>query len=360
MQWLCVDCKQLLSDLKLDAKPKNNTEADLNNVKLDKILQKIESIEKNCQIIPNIEENCNNISALAKNEDLINIKTVIVQKIDESNQSKVLYSNILKTENWLNTEKNLTTSTYRPGIIIKPKTAQTSEHTKQEIRSKINPTKAGISIHSIKNISKGGVIIKTGDAESTSKLLTEAQNNLNQNEYVAYVTEPGLPRVKIIGADKNYTNEEIFEELVMQNHSITEEDKQMEIKYASQMQKSGKCIIFLETTGNTCKKILKNGTINLGWTNCKVVEDLNVKQCMNCCGFGHKKRECQREPTCQYCAGKHKSDECQENNQLCCNNCNYVNNKYKDNLNVHHAATSENCTILQKKIRNAREQINYH
>lgn len=357
VMWVCADCKQIWNTLKLVTVPRvrSSRTAMINNHK--EVSESVaENVDAILEKVTNIEKVCNNA---INQEDIQVLKTEILAniKMEREQSTAPSFSQIIKDQA-KNRKDIIHIQPYTSSVIIKPRKVQSAEITKLEVTTQINPTKIGIPIKGIKTISNGGVIISTSDSKAAETLLAEAQEKLNEENYEAYITKPLQPKIKILGVDRQYGESELFEELMMQNHFITEEDNRIKIQYSAQSKKTNKWIITIEVKGNTFRKIMNAGEINVGWTSCKVVEDLYIKQCFSCYGFGHKRQECKRNPICPHCTGEHEGRNCKETTHLC-TNCDYVNKKYNGNLESSHSATSDNCQLLRRRKQKCREQTSY-
>lgn len=167
------------------------------------------------------------------------------------------------------------------------------------------------------------------------------------------------PRLVFIGLEDNYTDEKLLEELIAQNHKISEQD-QLKIVHSRQQKRTGKWIIYAETIGTTFNK-LANTVMNVGWRSIRVKEDLSIKKCFNCQQFNHKIKDCKNKTICEHCAGEHEYKHCNQTEKIpTCTNCIYVVNKFQEAINVNHSATDiTECPCYKKRIQRSREQTNY-
>ena len=91
-----------------------------------------------------------------------------------------------------------------------------------------------------------------------------------------------------------------------------------------------------------------------------IYKNINVKPCANSAGFGHNSAKCKNKITCLRCAGAHKTELCNSENNLKSANCFFINNKYTTNYNFNHESTdSDMCDILKNKIKNYIDAVVY-
>ena len=167
--------------------------------------------------------------------------------------------------------------------------------------------------------------------------LKEVITDRYSNKYDVKFPKLAKPKLKIIGADQNYSNEELKRALIAQNHFISADDK-LNIVHSIKM-KNNAWILVVETNGDTLKRILEKGWINLGWKECKVIEDIYIyiRQCKLCFRFDHESNECKHEMVCVFCGQTHSGKNC-KSTLLQCVNCKYNNHKFQENLNTEHRA----------------------
>ena len=324
--WMCANCKKQLKNLRTLTNLTKNTE----NIDIEDSLNKIEN---SCQII--IE------NQLASKTNL-----TYAQIASQSQE------NITRTKKKQNNEIS-----HKKTIIIKPKNEQNKEETKKDILNHINPTTAKAPIKYFRTTNRGIAIIKSDCPENAENLGKHAIEVLEER-YNIQIQNQVNPGLKIVGLNKEYTdNCELINDLRMLNSKLITEKDKMNIRFVSQSKKTKKWTIFVKTSGHTYYKLV-NQTLDVGWGHCHVYEDLNLKRCYKCCKFGHKTTECRLEQVCSYCGGKHERKLCKKENMQCIN-CLYVKTKYDATRDAVHDSESDECPILNNKIKLARERINY-
>lgn len=212
------------------------------------------------------------------------------------------------------------------------------------------------SVSGIKEIKNGGIIIKGKSNEDLEKIKKLSEKELNE-KYTVSVSKLKLPRLVLIGPKKMYTNIELLKE--MQALNYLDENDTISIKYTRKSKYSSRYIIYIETKGETFRKLVDKD-IALGWDRCKIREDFNIMICFKCCGYGHKKEDCKKkDPVCSFCTGKHDYWECKQEFPKCCNCINY-NKLYHQKNDYNHEANKNDCTLHKLKIKQSKEKINYN
>ena len=103
-----------------------------------------------------------------------------------------------------------------------------------------------------------------------------------------------------------------------------------------------------------------NNKVFVGFQSCRVFDVINVIPSANCAGFGHNSAKCKNKTTCLKCAGAHKTELCNSENNLKCSNCLFSNNKYKTNFNFNHERIdSDMCNILKNKMKKYIDSVAY-
>lgn len=282
------------------------------------------------------------------------------EKMDNRMESinQTSYASVLANKSRLD-KTNKSCVSHEKTLIIKPKKNQNKDACVKEVKQKLNPAAIGAPIKFFSTTSTGCVVIKSDNVNNLEKLNDQARTMLSES-YNIELKEQFNPRLKIIGLPKEYKDgKELMYDLKLLNSKIIFDTDQLKITYTYQSKKSKKWNVYVETTGETFRRLV-NTNLDLGWSSCKVLEDLNIKKCFNCGSFGHKESQCNSVKICTYCATDgHDRFNCNRHQKKCVN-CQYANNKYNSTYKTDHDSEDEReCAILAKRCRLARERINY-
>lgn len=242
-----------------------------------------------------------------------------------------------------------------PGIIIKPKTRQSSSRTKEEIKLKINPGTINVGINSVIALSNGSVIIKTWSDLENKRFKNEAIDKLG-DLYDVSRTRLRKPRLFMSGLDRKYNEDEILTELQQVNHNITPEDD-IKMIFIKQNKITKKWMLSLEVSGSTYAKLV-NRYINLGWRSHYLKEDTHILRCFKCQDYHHTSNSCSNAEFCVKCAGNHSIKSC-TSDLVSCKNCLFSNNKYNTKLDIKHQADNTSCNIYLSKLNKMRLNTAY-
>lgn len=241
-----------------------------------------------------------------------------------------------------------------PAILIVPKDKnQNSETTKQIIKEKINPVTN--PINNVRKITNGGVALECDDLSNKEAVRQEVINRMG-NDYTVQFSELKKPKVKILRMYDEYDDTILIEKLKEQNDFLVNSNLKVVHKYKAMR---GAHNVILEVDCTSFIKIIEAGKLRIHFEICKVVEDINVYRCFNCCGFNHKAKECSSVNICKYCAECHDSRTCNSEWEICIN-CKKAVQNFNVKLDIYHTAFDTNCEILKRKMEIARRRIEYN
>lgn len=236
----------------------------------------------------------------------------------------------------------------KPAVIIKPKVMQqNSKATIDDIKSQIDYKH--IDVCDLRNVRGGGIAVMCESDASTLKMKDIITNKFGE-KYDVKLPEPLKPRVKIVNAMNDVSEDQIIVELKRQNEWLTDADE-IEVKKVIERKKSeyGNIDIVLEVNIDCFDKIMTAGKVNLGWKKCNVVHHVHITRCYKCCGFSHISSQCKNKTACGKCGLDHQTKECARK-EVECINCKSISQKYKLKLDCKHHAFSHKCPTLLRKV----------
>lgn len=117
---------------------------------------------------------------------------------------------------------------------------------------------------------------------------------------------------------------------------------------------------YLEVDPAIYHKIMRTGKVFVKCQRCYVYEELNLKRCYKCCGYGHNSKKCNNKIRCGYCGEEHETKNCDQKDRPKCANCFESNEKYKTRRNWKHAALdNDKCETYKSRKAFLRSRINY-
>lgn len=240
-------------------------------------------------------------------------------------------------------------------VVIKPKNAQESKKTKEEIQKKLQPATLEVGITEIKNIRDGGVIIKCKHKEEVEKIKAAAEKKLNK-KYNIKIPDQKNPCIKIMDIEEEMNENDLKRSILKQNQYLHHDSSFLEVKIVKKMKT--RYLSIIECDPLTFRKIMEQNRLSIGWSTCRVFEYVNVYRCYKCGGFDHKSSDC-IEVRCLICGKNgHTKDGC-EDNSVNCANCITANGKLNLKLKTDHSIFDMSCPCYLKKIETQKRKIKY-
>jgi len=202
-------------------------------------------------------------------------------------------------------------------IIIKPKTQQESETTKEVIKEKVDIRNMSMGITKLRKGREGTVILGCETGDEMIKLKDAVQSKLGENYNV---TDPlqMKPKIKIINISEEemeLEDDELIHTIKKQNSmeesriNIVKKILKKKNKDNSQSRSKGRDggSIIIEADEQTHDMMLKKEKLNIGWRKCPVYNHISIKRCYKCWGYYHIAKNCTRDETCVNCMFKIKT-----------------------------------------------------
>lgn len=238
------------------------------------------------------------------------------------------------------------------------------ENLRKSLKENINSDSFEVS--GMSNAPLNGIAISCENEESCDKLINEIESKLPQD---VVVTKPKKlrPRLKIIRLhDADEDNNRLVEILKKKNPCIA--NSELKVIKREEIRSKGNrienlCNLIIEVSPEVHKEIMKTGKLKHEWEMVRVVDNIHVTRCFNCCGFNHKASSCSNVFSCGKCSEGHLSRECM-NEVAKCINCIRANKRFQSAghtkflLDVNHSAWSKNCDSFKRKVEQCKNSIN--
>lgn len=240
-------------------------------------------------------------------------------------------------------------------VRIKPKAVQTNQDTKKEVRGEIDQSFVGIK--SVRNAKNGAILVECKSMNEADTLVTQANKTIGE-KYEIFIEQPKKPKIKIIGMDKEYEDEDLKEIVLRQNEISAIKHLKIVKVIRVPGRKFNAVSIICEIDSETFQQVMRRGKLNIEWEVCTVVEHVNVLRCFNCCAYGHRSNDCTKNKKCVKCAGDHDVKDCSSDDEKCIN-CVTLNIERKLNINVDHPAWSRDCPVFKRNMKVSKQFIDY-
>lgn len=172
--------------------------------------------------------------------------------------------------------------------MIKPKNNQDSDKTENDVKMNIDPK--DLKFNKICKGPQGKIVIVCDEGESSKKIEKIAKEKLSADYNVRSKTVRS--KIKIIGIDKNLSNDEIKNAIKSPNEYI--ENSEISIVHSYEVKRNKSISVIVDMDINVAKQCLKFGTVNIMWSKCRVFKHVNLYSCYKCLGFNHKASECKK------------------------------------------------------------------
>jgi flagellar motor switch/type III secretory pathway protein FliN len=293
---------------------------------------------------------------LLKNDERIGEQSVKLNEINNGIASFQVKSNAgEKKETYA---EKLKLGKNEPVIVIKPKDSnQKGKDTRMDVQKKIDPSK--VPIKELRNVAKGSVVIECRNADATEIVRKEVEEKMGAN-YDISVAALRNPEIKVLGLYDKPDGTEVIERIKSQNEYI---DKNASIEFLhaeeSKTRKNYHSLI-LRVDPTTYNLIMEVGKINVGWSRCRVVENVRILRCFKCAEYGHKIDDCKNQEKCFKCTGNHRSKDC-ESSFYKCVNCEKAKNTFNlSDIKIDHPVWSSECQVYNRILQKKKKTINYY
>lgn len=177
------------------------------------------------------------------------------------------------------------------------------------------------------------------------------------------VTQPRkvYPQLIISNIEKEYSEDELWEEIKSTNHGFKDEDQIKLVHTKNYKNKQGltKWAFIIQAIPSTFEKLVER-YVNVNFNARFVKEHVTVPRCFNCQSYGHRGAMCSFPSICSRCAANHKTSECKkELHELSCVNCLEHNRKGLDKVTTAHSCGGAHCHVQKLKVDSFRLKISY-
>lgn len=297
----------------------------------------IEAEDQNLEANKNLLETKNDL-LLAREEEIAQLK----EKLEKSTTPS--YAEIAQKRSDIYQPKEKT-----PMLIIKPKTVQEVDNTKEDMYKLLERNGMKIGINKLRSAKDGAIRVRCRSKDET-ELLAMKINSEPEDKYGVEVEKLQKPKLKIVKIERKFGYEELKTKIIEQNFE-NDQSIDLQVQYIQYIQNRNTYTAFIEVSAETYLKIMTRRKLYIGLQRYNVYNDLNMKRCWKCAAYGHSGKNCGSEKFfCQECAGEHETVKCPNKNIHKCINCLEANEKYKTNRAVNHSAQEvENCDTYKDR-----------
>ena len=217
--------------------------------------------------------------------------------------------------------------------------------------------KSGVQIHSKTIDKKGNTVIVCNSQKSKDQLKQQILKNGVSNGQISE-PKPRYPAISVVGLCKELNKEELYEQIMNQNHIINEvctanNEAVFDIIAVKPLRNNSTVFQAFVRVSDDVRHAIKQqrDKIFFGWEKLSVYDQLFIKRCNKCQGYNHYHRECKNTVSCGLCAAHdHEYINCPHKDKsvndkaafYCCINC-----KNAGESDVSHPAYSSLCKLYK-------------
>ena len=267
----------------------------------------------------------------------------------------------------VNESTSVEMSTSNQILIVKPKDGQSASKEALSKTSKdIETALKSIPVSSCRETKTGALVVKlpteTAKAEAssaiTSTLLTDSIYQLSEPKKM-------LPKMTVTGLSPSMNDNQIIPSILEKNDnikSLVEAGNTFNLLFTKTSNSTKYAVI--KMSPELRSSIIQQGNlIYAGLTRCRAYDRFWVTRCYHCQRFGHVTDKCPRKndtPTCVYCAGSHKSKDCNnKDSPKCINCCSSKREADVDPTSVAHFASNTDCPAMSSEKKKLIENTNF-
>lgn len=307
-----------------------------------------------------------------KNTLLVEKNSNLSKQIEEyKTNSSPSYASVLSSNV---PNKNTQSYTTSLPIIITSKNRSVNQNIRESFVNMTNHSEFDAKVISLKELNNGELRIQCHSNDDAAKVLEKVNTDMGE-VFTASYEKLDLPKLKIVGIKRKYEPKELEKDLVSLNFNELKE-KVCKVTYIQEISSINnnaspkergrlhedkiKYTAYLEVDPAIYNKVMRTGKIFVKYQRCNVYEELNLKRCFKCCGYGHNSKKCNNKIRCGYCGDEHETKSCDQKDRLKCVNCVESNEKYKTKRNWKHAALdSDKCDTFKSRRTFLKSKINY-
>lgn len=204
-------------------------------------------------------------------------------------------------------------------IIVTPKEGVSYADLLKSMKKGCEPQKLGIQIRSVRTTDTGSIRICTSGGDR--RKLEEFQKEISEKVGNSSTAEILIKEQTIIIRDLDDSIDE--EDVTKAIKKEVGDDAKFKVVIAETKNKAGYKYAFVNIPCNLAPKVLCNRRINVGWSRCRIEQQVKPPRCFKCQGFGHLAYKCDKTPVklCLRCGSNgHVVATCKE--PPCCLECN--------------------------------------
>lgn len=215
-----------------------------------------------------------------------------------------------------------------------------------------DPAALGLKEVGLRQI-KGGIAVTAAPAAAIQKLKDRLQEHHETMHYDTKLVEGPQPEIRLISVDKNVESADIPKILLEQN-GLEGSVNDIKVVWRSE-KKFGSHITLRIANLRLANEVVQRGSLYIGWSKCRAVENVYLPKCTFCTRVGHKEEKCfSKGARCTECSGEHYYKECKEKQKR----CPLCVDAGKDEVN--HSMWDGPCPTFEERYQKKRKEIGFN
>ncbi|KAH8031618.1 hypothetical protein HPB51_019518 [Rhipicephalus microplus] len=188
-----------------------------------------------------------------------------------------------------------------------------------EVREKLvrhfDPITLGLKDIGLRPI-RGGVAVTTTSATAIKNLKDRIMEHEQTKKFETKIVDAAELEIRLISVDRHVDSEDISRILLEQNE-IEGAEEDIKVVWKTD-RKFGYHVTLRISNIGLAKEIVQKQSVNIGWSKCRVMENVYLPKCTYCTRLWHREGNCYaKKARCTECGGSHYYKDCREEEKSC-------------------------------------------
>ncbi|KAL3171780.1 hypothetical protein MRX96_046463 [Rhipicephalus microplus] len=215
--------------------------------------------------------------------------------------------------------ENRSTPSERKAVLLVRALEDEEETSSGEVREKLvrhfDPITLGLKDVDLRPI-RGGVAVTTTSATAIKNSQDRVMEHEQTKKFETKIVDAAEPEIRLISVDRHVDSKDISRILLEQNE-IEGAVEDIKVVWRTD-RKFGSHVTLRISDIGLAKKIVQKQSVNIGWSKCRVMENVYLPKCTYCTRLGHREGNCYaKKARCTECGGNHYYKDCREEEKSC-------------------------------------------
>ncbi|KAL3222244.1 hypothetical protein MRX96_050038 [Rhipicephalus microplus] len=215
--------------------------------------------------------------------------------------------------------KNRSTPSERKAVLLVRAPEDEEETSSGEVPDQLvrhfDPITLGLKDVGLRPIS-GGVAVTTTSATAIKPLKDRIMEHEQTKKFETKIVDAAEPVIRLISVDK-HTDSKDISRILLQQIEIEGAEEDIKVVWRTD-RKFGSHVTLRISNIGLAKEIAQKQSVNIGWSKCRVMENVYLPKCTYCTRLGHREVNCYaKKARCPECGGNHYYKDCREEEKSC-------------------------------------------